>query len=902
MDPRKRTILLQQDDDDVQDVDEVLPEQQQQPSPHPTPLTTNVTASTASTRLIGTIITPSPYPQHNSGNSRFRNAIVRITADCYDTEAWEALVGEVLGLYEQLPSKSAPESFAKLDWIESCYGSLLNYFPYSTTHICKIAEILLTQMYGIGLHNLVHQSRRTACQAKLNWIFQHYLVSDSDDLKLCSWVVELWLVYIKYVELSNNRDEIVVAYDQAVEAAGGSYNNHLLWKSYLDFIKSWNGTDPITRKAQMVQLRSVYQKLVFFPMTGLDQLWQEYVAFENEQSEALAAALIKEYEPRYKHARNVYLERNRIVTESSLQLGRLAAPPVPVDEDASVEYVTKMQEEYELLKIWKTRCSYERTNPMRFELPQLFHRLRSVFSEMACVLTLYPETWSMWSGWESSQENHPKAIQVLQLAQTHIPDSTLLAFSEAQIVERMNGMACCGVLERFLNRSPNTLGFVIYQQLVRRYKGKDAARAVFARARQTLRESVVVNPDSQEDDKAEGEEQEMKKDEENGNRWVVTNRLDPAIGTTVSPEVNGESETEAGPITWHLYASHAIMEHRLNRNLDVAARVYELGLRKHSSFLTVPTYIERYAQLLLELNDTTNLRALLTRAVSACEAEKKQGALVSLCDMMLNFESVTACDSSTLETLQKIEKRRREALMGPDVEDVATGGLAGSNDAALIGAQKSTIGEQLIRSDGYDVSSRIVSGLSRAVDVLNIAGLWGSGESISSTRKESADKDSSADNAGGSSDESFLRRKNYQGLADAGMPQADNAGAAGSRVVSTRERLAGGVGGTSGQQTAIMLAIQQSPAWLRPLLLLLPASRLRLPIVAKPPPHLTEMALASIQQNELPAERPADDSSKKRSRATVGDGNSSDEEGNNGGSGYGVAFRNRQQARIAHTG
>jgi hypothetical protein len=132
-------------------------------------------------------------------------------------------------------------------------------------------------------------------------------------------------------------------------------------------------------------------------------------------------------------------------------------------------------------------------------------------------------------------------------------------------------------------------------------------------------------------------------------------------------------------------------------------------------------------------------------------------------------------------------------------------------------------------------------------------------------------------------------------------------GGAGSKILSARERLAGGTGGPSGSTgagsggTAVMLAIQQSPDWLRPLLLLLPASKLRLPLVAKPPPHLTEMALLRLRQNDLPAERPQDDVPKRNKRSRANDGNSSDEDDNgvhSGSSGYGNTFRARQRARM----
>jgi hypothetical protein len=97
-----------------------------------------------------------------------------------------------------------------------------------------------------------------------------------------------------------------------------------------------------------------------------------------------------------------------------------------------------------------------------------------------------------------------------------------------------------------------------------------------------------------------------------------------------------------------------------------------------------------------------------------------------------------------------------------------------------------------------------------------------------------------------------------------------------------------------------MIAIQQAPEWLRPLLLILPASRLRLPVVAKPPPHMVEMALGTLRQNPMPAERPIDktvsgDSKRKRN----GDGgDSSDEENGGNRGGYGSQFRARQLARM----
>jgi hypothetical protein len=73
--------------------------------------------------------------------------------------------------------------------------------------------------------------------------------------------------------------------------------------------------------------------------------------------------------------------------------------------------------------------------------------------------------------------------------------------------------------------------------------------------------------------------------------------------------------------------------------------------------------------------------------------------------MTLQFESeLSGADQSSVAVLQNDEKRKREAMMGPDEENVATGGFVGDGGAALIGARKDTITEQLFRSEGYQES------------------------------------------------------------------------------------------------------------------------------------------------------------------------------------------------------
>ena len=1080
--------------------------------------------------LISIVISPSPFAHHSvggSGSSRYRNALTRIGADPRsDVEAWGALLAEASSCWKSLythsnnassttgggdgiggapggaalqvvhvniAARNSAETQLQLDWIESCYGSFLKYFPYSCSHIRSIGEILFVQSARVGeeggpvtdygQETPGTMSRSQQAQWKLETILRKSLGVDLEGNNtvsmttttttmenptdhntinttataaslvggMCTPSVELWLLYIKtrirhvkrkhsLKSKSNNTMEAAKAvledskkaYELALEFSGFTcHDNNLLWKEYLSFCKA--SVPPVvsereqnaallimTPQQHMMWLREVYQKLIGHPMTGLDQLWQEYESFEKNQSEALAAALIAEWQPKYQHARNVYLERNKVFSIQDLNWKTsLAVPPIStawverldairtgvggaggkkgtgvggvggdkkkkLDDDATIseedlqEYHKKLRNEFDYLNLWKKRCAYERTNPERLTNPQeLAHRIRQAYKEMVCVLTLYPEVWHMWSTWEDTLATSTAAptttpssvssettvadnrsIAVLQIGQGHIPDSTLLVQAHVQLVEvhalhLTNGKASnvLEVLENYLERAPTSLGFCLYQRLVRRYKGIDAARVIFAKARRVLfqgfdqsggnlgNSSTVqtgvggANVVATSAAKSAGTDSGMTEDSNtsgtivNGNRWMVTNRLDPSIGkgapmgpkSMTAPEKSQDNlntsiiKIAPGQITWHLYACHATIEHRLNKSPEIAARVYELGLRKHSSFLTKPPYVLKYAKLLLELQDTVNLRALLTRALAACGDSKNSGQVEALWDMTLQCEEMwSISEPSNIEAAIAIERKRRVALLGPDVEDVSTGSRVGLTDSrATVGSTKSSLAEQLIRVDGYNTSSLIVNGLGRTVDVLDIMGLWGDGSGGKKYLSKSNFDENDELIPGGKSDRSYQDRLQFAEKLAAGVNVTGIISGLepGSKLSSARERLQQG-GGPVFQNTPIQLAIQQNPEWLRSMLLLLPASRLRSPIVPKAPPHMVVQALTTLRQNKLPEERPKDDKSKEslsgKKRAmgdnntSGGGGDSSDEEGPSGSGGYGTQFRSRQAARMAN--
>jgi hypothetical protein len=179
-----------------------------------------------------------------------------------------------------------------------------------------------------------------------------------------------------------------------------------------------------------------------------------------------------------------------------------------------------------------------------------------------------------------------------------------------------------------------------------------------------------------------------------------------------------------GYITWHLYASHAHIELRCNRCPQVAARVFELGITRHRSFLTCPSYIREYAHLLLEQGDHDNLRSLLERAIAACQQELGIGSNKNitlakynqrqrlLWDMLFEFESnVSLADPNVIRNL---EARRRRALPSEQQQ---------FDDNDLL---PKSIQEQLVRVGGeYD--GLICGGLGRMVRRFELIGILGYG-------------------------------------------------------------------------------------------------------------------------------------------------------------------------------
>jgi hypothetical protein len=288
----------------------------------------------------------------------------------------------------------------------------------------------------------------------------------------------------------------------------------------------------------------------------------------------------------------------------------------------------------------------------------------------------------------------------------------------------------------------------------------------------------------------------------------------------------------------------------------------------------------------------------------------KRASQKPLWDFMLKFESVLT--NGDAANIQSLEARRRRALFGPQHEDIAGGDWAsfGTDIDMGMGVQRTNISEALIRSEGYDVCSRISNGMQRLVDSLETTGLWIDGSAFQTLTFDNLSNTLWKDNDGSSSvsDASFKRRMIFKDYYRqfATMPGFGDGGTGGGtgKLLSVKERLAHG----TTQIPSASLITQIVPEWIRNLVLLLPLNT-RLLRGAKAPPHLIEITLAALRDSTLPSERPADDNEHKggpnglssRKRTISGkyaEDDSSDEERETAHGGYSDQFRVRQRARM----
>lgn len=325
-------------------------------------------------------------------------------------------------------------------------------------------------------------------------------------------------------------------------------------------------------------------------MHNLETIWKEYDQFENDLNKILAKALVTEHGPKYMHARTIFRERKRFY--EGILRNMLAVPPsLPMDYGMSISISSSIEKESNhQVALWKRLIAYEKSNPQHLDPQILYNRIGFTYNQCLLCLHHYPEIWFEFAKFEQEKGHSEAASQILDRAIEAIPNCLLIHFAYADMLESTkNFKASKLIYDNLLTRlssvitsSPDsaqlestslllTLAFIQYMRFARRTEGIKGARDVFKQGRDSFKK-------------------------------LFPSPLNTSSSTSVSSPTSHYG--------FQLFVAAALMEWQLNKDVQVARSIFDLGLNKYGSH--VP-YVIQYIKFLLHLNEENSKFSILKK-------------------------------------------------------------------------------------------------------------------------------------------------------------------------------------------------------------------------------------------------------------------------------------------------
>lgn len=233
-------------------------------------------------------------------------ALTAIATDCWDISSW-------IIYYEEVQQGRGGEIT-----IVEAYERIINQFPRSARFWKNLAEYYLQRG-----ENETAEATFNKCLSKCRSIdlwksYLSYLFSAFIDTMRLSMPVE---------QHNRVRAKCERGFEEAVENVGLALGSFPLWRTYIDFVKSWPEAGMIESGKKLHMLRSVYQRATSVSMNSeqSDEIWAEYEAFEKANGEQSAELVLPEFHRKYLHGKSVAKERKKLM--QNIVFDRLATPP-----------------------------------------------------------------------------------------------------------------------------------------------------------------------------------------------------------------------------------------------------------------------------------------------------------------------------------------------------------------------------------------------------------------------------------------------------------------------------------------------------------------------------------------------------------------------------------------------
>ncbi|XP_037525305.1 cleavage stimulation factor subunit 3 [Rhipicephalus sanguineus] len=496
---------------------------------------------------------------------RVKNAEKRLEQNVYDVEAWSILLRD--------------SQNKKIEEARPLYEKIVTQFPNAGRY---------WKIY-------IEHEMKSRNFERVEKLFQRCL------MKVLN--IDLWRCYLTYVKetkgsLPTYREKMAQAYDFALDKMGMDILSYPIWSDYINFLKSVEAVGSYAENQRITAVRKVYQRGIINPMMNIEQLWKEYINYEQGINMLIAEKMISDRSREYMNARRVAKEYEAVTR--GLNKNSPSVPPQGTPEEAKQ------------VELWKKYIAWEKSNPLRTDDHALITK-RVMFAYEQCLLCLghHPDVWyeaalfleqssklltdkgDLNAGKLFSDE----AAAIYERATTTLlRKNTLLYFAYADFEEsRMKHDKVHQVYNKFIE-IPDidpTLAYIQYMKFARRAEGIKTARIVFKKAREDARSGHQV------------------------------------------------------------YVAAALMEYYCSKEKTVAFKIFELGLKKYGDN---SDYIMAYVDYLSHLNEDNNTRVLFERVLTSGSLPPEKS--VEIWNRFLEFES----NIGDLSSILKVEKRRAAAI------------------------------------------------------------------------------------------------------------------------------------------------------------------------------------------------------------------------------------------------
>ncbi|CAN7993245.1 unnamed protein product, partial [Ixodes pacificus] len=508
---------------------------------------------------------------------RVKNAEKRLEQNVFDIEAWSILLRDAQN--------------KKMEDARPLYEKIVTQFPNAGRY---------WKIY-------IEHEMKSRNFERVEKLFQRCL------MKVLN--IDLWRCYLTYVKETKGAlptfRQMAQAYDFALDKMGMDILSFPVWNDYINFLKSVEAVGSYAENQRITAVRKVYQRGIVNPMMNIEQLWKEYINYEQGINLLIAEKMISDRSREYMNARRVAKEYEAVTR--GLNKNSPSVPPQGTPEEAKQ------------VELWKKYISWEKGNPLRTEdhalitkRGELIGRADSaaatlMFAYEQCLLCLghHPDVWyeaalfleqssklltdkgDLNAGKLFSDE----AAAVYERATTTLlRKNTLLYFAYADFEEsRMKHDKVHQIYNKFIE-IPDidpTLAYIQYMKFARRAEGIKAARIVFKKGREDARTSHQV------------------------------------------------------------YVAAALMEYYCSKEKTVAFKIFELGLKKYGDN---SDYILAYVDYLSHLNEDNNTRVLFERVLTSGSLPPEKS--VEIWNRFLEFES----NIGDLSSILKVEKRRAATI------------------------------------------------------------------------------------------------------------------------------------------------------------------------------------------------------------------------------------------------